>query len=69
MLPYDAALARVEAACASFNADIQAGIKRGDDLWLIRRLRERRDYWHVLGSKIRRRMARQQRDNKSPSVS
>lgn len=60
---YQAALVRVDAATASFNRDIFEGMKRGDDLWLIRRMRERRDYWHALGSRIMRRMDRE-RDRK-----
>lgn len=52
---YRAALAKVNAACASFERAMSSPDISGEER---RNLRERRDYWHVLGSRIRRRMER-----------
>lgn len=57
MLPvYDAALNRVRANCAAFD-----GVLRDPSTSepIRRSMRERRDYWHALGSKIHRRMDRE----------
>lgn len=55
-LPYPAALAEVESYCVSF---LEALMDVSLAPEVRRSLRERRDYWHALGSRIRRRMARE----------
>lgn len=55
-LPYEAALEMIDAKCA----DLLKSILDPSLLVTTRvNLRERRDYWHVIGSRIRRRMARE----------
>lgn len=53
---YDAALKRIDSHCASFLDSLMdpslPEAVRGS-------LRERRDYWHALGSRIRRRQTRE----------
>jgi hypothetical protein len=64
-LPYQAALEAIDARCANLEESLMAPSTPRE--WLPN-LRERRDYWHVIGSRIRRRMARE-RDRKSRVVS
>lgn len=58
MLPYRAALEKIEERCADYLTSIQSP---AIDAALRATLRERRDYWHVIGSRIRRRMEREAR--------
>jgi hypothetical protein len=64
-LPYQRALELIDAKCAEYLESIMAP---SIDVELRTNLRSRRDYWHIIGSRIRRRMTRE-RDRKSQAVS
>jgi hypothetical protein len=58
MLPYQAALTRVQSYLDSFGASLYG--PRQERIEAVRiSMRERRDYWHVLGSRIKARQARE----------
>jgi hypothetical protein len=66
-LPYQAALARVQSYVDNFNNTLYG--PRQERIEAVRvSMRQRRDYWHGIGSKIRRRMERE-RDRNSLAVS
>jgi hypothetical protein len=56
-LPYQAALEQIDYFCSTFNEAL-ADKSLASEVRVS--LRERRDYWHSIGSRIRRRMAREQ---------
>jgi hypothetical protein len=57
-LPYEAALAKLEGYCEEFGRALYGPRQEHSEAVRIS-LRERRDYWHSIGSRIRRRMARE----------
>jgi len=59
-LPYEAALERIAARCAAFEAHLYGPRQEHSEAVRVS-LRERRDYWHSIGSKIRRRQQRERR--------
>lgn len=62
-LPYRAALDAINARCASY---LDALMDPKLDAALRANMRERRDYWHSIGSRIRRRQDREMRRKLPP---
>lgn len=57
-LPYQAALAKIQSYIDNFSASLYG--PRQERIEAVRiSMRERRDYWHALGSRIKARMDRE----------